>query len=375
MKTFRLLGMAILMVLACGFFSACGGDEDEDNNLDNSMTKVVIENGKASGDNQFQAINDSVFFINDIEYTIVDDHLEISGYSIRNRNLNCRMFSIVRYRNIDYPVLKIRESSLASIKAETITIPYGVIEIENRAMASSGDINSISIPNTVTKIGDFAFYDCRNLSSIKIPNSVESIGSNAFQWCMSLSTITIPNSVTYLGIYAFYNCNGLSSVVISGITTINPYTFQHCHNLSSVTISNTVTTISEGAFAGCDKLSTIVIPNSVSLISNVAFNGCTNLSTIVIPESVWYIGASAFSECENLSKVTLSKVSSMGKSVFEKCYNLQEIRLKSETPPSCNENPIGSANNNCPIYIPSGSLDAYLAHPVWKSFKHRLWEY
>jgi len=72
----------------------------------------------------------------------------------------------------------------------------------------------------------------------------------------------------------------------------------------------------------------------------------------------------------------------MGKSVFENCYNLQEIWLKSETPPSCYANsigsyanPIGSGNNNCPIYIPSGSMDAYLAHPVWKSLKHRLWEY
>lgn len=72
---------------------------------------------------------------------------------------------------------------LESSKAETYTIPQGILSIGDAAFGLCDSLTSITIPDSVTSIGDYAFYRCRNLTSVTIPGSVTSIGDDAFFDC------------------------------------------------------------------------------------------------------------------------------------------------------------------------------------------------
>ena len=190
-----------------------------------------------------------------------------------------------------------------------------------------GLLTSAAIKSGVTSIGFRGFYNCKTLTSIEIPDSVTSIDSEAFNGCSILSSITIPNSVT----------------------SISSYSFQNCTSLTSITIPSGVTSISNSAFSSCSKLTNVTIPNSVTSISNYAFNNCISLSSIEIPNSVTSIGDRAFSNCKSLSSITVNAVTppTLGSSVFNN-------------------------TNNCPIYVPAESVDAYKSATNWSTYASRI---
>ena len=196
--------------------------------------------------------------------------------------------------------------------------------------SASGDIiipssvtyNSVSY--SVTSIGDRAFDGCSSLTSVTIPNSVTSIGYGAFCECTGLTSVTIPNSVTSIGNDAFSGCSGLTSV----------------------TIPNSVTSIESSAFSFCASLTSFTIPNSVTSIGYDAFRGCTGLTSVTIPNSVTSIGDDAFIYCTGLTSVT----------------------IEAETPPTLGSGAFNS--NNCPIYVPCGTIDAYKT--AWTNYASRI---
>lgn len=209
-------------------------------------------------------------------------------------------------------------------------------------------VNEYTIGNDVTEIGDYAFYDCSELTNVTISNSVTSIGSGAFQGCSKLTSVTIPNSVTRIGSRAFYECSGLTSVTIpNSVTDMGGITFYYCIRLTSVIIGNSVTSIGNCAFQGCSKLTSINIPNSVTSIKENAFCGCSRMTSVTIPSSVTSIGRDAFSECYGLSGIT-----------------------NYATTPQIIENGVFYKvnKNNCTLYVPKESLNAYKAANVWKEF-------
>ena len=97
----------------------------------------------------------------------------------------------------------------------SITIPYGVTEIERTSFYGCTGLTSVTIPDSVTEIEEAAFEGCTNLTSVTIPNSITSIGNSAFENCSSLTSVTIPASVAKLGKGAFRNCPNLKDIYIS----------------------------------------------------------------------------------------------------------------------------------------------------------------
>ena len=196
------------------------------------------------------------------------------------------------------------------------------------------DITTFNIPYGTTKIGDYAFNYCSALTSVTIPNSVTSIGEHSFQNCRKLTSVTIPNSVTSIGTSAFYDCSALTSV----------------------TIPNSVTEIGSNAFRNCSALTNIVIPNSVTSIGNYAFGDCTGLTSVEIGNSVTLIEIGAFMDCTALTSVT----------------------IKATTPPTLGKSFVSSDTNafdntnDCPIYVPAESLDAYMQDRNWRKYISRL---
>jgi len=184
------------------------------------------------------------------------------------------------------------------------------------------------IGECVTDIGNGAFWSCHSLSSITLPDSIVSIGRNAFYDCPMLTGITIP----------------------SGVTTIGEVAFAFCYRLANnLNIPDSVTSIGDNAFESCRSLTSITIGSGLTTINHSAFYDCRSLTTITIPSGVTSIGSNAFDSCSGLTSIT----------------------VEATTPPT-----LGSyafyRTNDCPIYVPSESVNAYKTASVWSTYSSRI---
>jgi len=142
---------------------------------------------------------------------------------------------------------------------------------------------------------------------------------------------------------------------------------------SSVTynsVSYSVTSIGEAAFFNCTGLTSVTIPNSVTSIGFAAFYNCSGLTSVTIPNSVTSIRANAFLCCTGLSSVTIpNSVTSIGESAFDRCSGLTSVTIEAETPPALGSD-VFYNTNNCPIYVPCGTLEAYKT--AWADYASRI---
>jgi len=259
-------------------------------------------------------------------------------------------------------------------KLISISIPNGVISIENHAFYECKSLTSVILPDSVINIGNNAFEYCDKLTSINIPNGITSVGERAFNgtaWLNNqpdgiiylgkvaygyrgkslantnitllegtkeiadgafshcgLTRIIIPDSVTRIGREAFYYCSYLNSVTIgNSVTSIEYGVFYECTSLKNVTIGNSVTRIGESAFSRCRNLTSIIIPNNVISIGESAFQDCYSLTNVIIPDSVISIEERVFSNC-NLTSVTIpGNVTSIGVFAFY-CGSLTSVTFQ-----------------------------------------------
>jgi len=284
-----------------------------------------------------------------------------------------------------------------------VTIPNGVSSIMGGTFAGCTSLGSVNIPNECTIIRDYAFQDCFSLSNILIPNSVTAIGASAFENCSGLTQVSIGSGVTAIDNQAFQNCSSLTSIDIpSGVTYIRSGTFINCSGLTSVTIPNTVIDIGISSFGGCSNLTGVTIPNSVrkidggafencsgittltfgtglTNIENGAFSNCASISSLTIPDNVAYIGNNTFEKCSGMTTLTIgSGVTTIGHHAFSGCSVLTSITCLATTPPTLEKNfPYGQSyafnnTNNCPIYVPSGSVNTYKNASEWSRYSSRI---
>ena len=275
-------------------------------------------------------------------------------------------------------------------------------------------LTSVTLSNTVMWIGFNAFQGCKRLNNVTIPNSVTRIDGNAFNGCYSFTNIVIPDSVTTAGPYEeqgepttdgifshcsrltsctlsrnmtnippsmFRGCTSLTSVggsgsgasveIPSNITKISKEAFFQCDGLTSVTIPSTVSELGGSVFEDCDNLRNVSLPNSITDITNSTFNGCSSLANIIIPNSVTRIGSRAFYYC-NLSSINIpSGVTLIGDEVFARNSGMTSVTVNAITPPTLGSNAF-DYTNNCPIYVPCESVEAYKAASGWSSYASRI---
>ena len=175
MKKYLLL-LALPLALC---FAACGDDDDKDKPKEHTETDdkqdegsdhlvvVIDENGKASNGAAFSAIDDVSFYLDYIQYTILNGHLVVSGYDKENFKGVAKIAAEITYNGKTYEVKEIGNES-------NNFRPFSTCRI----------LTSVTIPNTVTSIAKNAFYSCTGLTSITFPNSVTNIGPYAFCMCI-----------------------------------------------------------------------------------------------------------------------------------------------------------------------------------------------
>ena len=218
-----------------------------------------------------------------------------------------------------------KESAFSSVEIDGVELPAVVSAYTFNTTGEHTVKYTLTDPTTVS---EKALGSCQKITNIVIPDSVTSIGNYAFSECLNLTSINIPSGVTSIGGDAFYSCEGLTSIDIpDGVTSIIVNTFYSCTSLTSVTI-----------------------PDSVTSIGTYAFQFCSGLTSIEIP----------------------SGVTSIGQSTFNNCRSLTNIIVKATTPPTLGNDNVFFNTNNCPIYVPSGSVDAYKSATKWSTYASRI---
>ena len=162
-------------------------------------------------------------------------------------------------------------------------------------------------------------------------------------WCNSLTTINIPSTVTDFGDDIFYECTSLpvENNIRYGDTVLAAVVDK---TLSTYTIKNGTILIDASSFSDCENLTSITIPNTVKHINTTAFEGCVSLANIDIPDSVTSIGQEAFIYCSGLTSITI---------------------------PALGEDAFGNTNN-CPIYVPTTSVNDYKTASGWSDYASRI---
>ena len=271
---------------------------------------------------------------------------------------------------------------------------------------AKANLVSVEIGQCVNTIGTTAFYGCGSLTSVTIPDSVTSIGNYAFQGCTSLTSVTIGSGVTSIGYPPFLGCESLTSMIVNSnntvydsrnncngiintstntliagckntvipnsVTSIGTFAFQGCTSLTSIDIPNSVTSIGDWAFDGCRSLTSIIIPSGVTSIGESVFASCTGLTSVTIPDGVTSIGSNAFSWCGSLTSIDIpNSVTSIGGNAFNGCYSLTSVTVEATTPPTLGKY-VFIGTNNCPIYVPSTSVNAYKTATNWNTYASRI---
>lgn len=231
-------------------------------------------------------------------------------------------------------------------KLKSITLPPNLDSIEGGSFYYCSELTSINFPSGITSIGDFAFWECTSLNvDVVLPSTCTSIGESAFEATLvkSLSGGTIN-----IGDAAFMR-TPLQTINLEG-GTIGYEAFYGCTALTSCNLGN-VTSIGENAFYRCSGLTSITIPDSVTGIGDGAFQNCRSLTSITIPDSVANIGYGAFGYCTSLSSITVNEIAPINITLGEYAFY---------------------STNNCPIYVPAQSVDAYKAASGWSTYASRI---
>ena len=101
------------------------------------------------------------------------------------------------------------------------------------------------------------------------------------------------------------------------------------------------------AGTGITTFDELVYFTGLTKIEDGAFAGCTELTSVIIPETVESIGADAFNGCTNLTSIT----------------------VVSETPPAIGMDAFANTGD-CPILVPEGAVEAYVA--AWGEYEDRI---
>ena len=204
------------------------------------------------------------------------------------------------------------------------------------------------VPKQITLSNNVIYYTSSN-EEIIIP--AETFGANIIsnEYKNGRGILVFDGDVTSIGKRAFYNCAELTSIIIpNSITRFEEKAFMRS-GLSSIVIPDSVTRIGEQAFSLCEGLTHIEIPEFVTRIEDNAFTGCTGLTSIEIPNSVTYLSYRAFAGCNGLTKITILATSA----------------------PVLNSD-VFAGTNDCPIYVPKESVEAYKSARGWSEYADRI---
>ena len=288
-------------------------------------------------------------------------------------------------------------SSCSSLTS--VIIGSGITSIGAEALANCGSLTSITInATTPPTLGDSGVFNNTNNCPIYVP--CESVDAYKTAWSAYASRIqcvpqpfegkyklTLSDTSVITGAcdstsavtreeLVAYQSNVVRAEIGECVSTIGQSAFYYCSGLTDVTIPDSVTLINNFVFNGCSGLTSVTIGNSVSTIGQASFEYCNALTDLTFPDSVQRINCYAVYQSTGLTSVTIgSGITIIEDDAFAGCISLQSITIKATTPPQLRHTGTKyytfDDTNNCPIYVPSASVDAYKSS--WLRYSSRIY--
>ena len=263
-------------------------------------------------------------------------------------------------------------------KLEHLKIGSGITQINNSYTFHSTGASASTKPdldlsaNVGLKVGDGSFDSCY-FNNMIFPNNCI-LSSRAFQYC-SASTLSFGSGtkISKVGTFssAFFGSTILN-IDLNGVALIGDYAFSNTSGYTSITIPSSVTTFGRYAFNKVSTLNSVTIDydSNATLGYNQFFS--SSITSLTIGSHPTSIGESMFSNCTKLTTLVIpSNISSINSSAFLDCSGLTSITVHNATPPTLGYQ-VFDNTNNCPIYVPPESVDAYKAASGWSKYASRI---
>ena len=211
------------------------------------------------------------------------------------------------------------------------------------------------ILNHINTYADLTAYN--NDKDKNYPNIAYIIETNEVKWVKEKLDFVVCK----------YNVTSTSEATyLLGSSSSTGITYQIIDGVRQDTVQTTYTFDTLGEHTVKYKLDGTIIANS-------AFSSNNSLTSVTIPNSVTSIGRSAFDSSFVLRSVTIgNSVTSIGDSAFWYCMALTSVTIEATTPPTLGGSTVFEETNNCPIYVPAESVDAYKTATNWSSYASRI---
>lgn len=193
------------------------------------------------------------------------------------------------------------------------------------------DVTEFTVPKTVKHIGTGAFTALKELEVLNFErgSKLVSIGKSAFTGCTNLKTVNLPDgNAIVIGAHAFSGVKGLANIDLSGATEVGEYAF-YMTALESVTLTQEKVKIGKYAFADTASLKALRLGSGAE-IGEAAFKD--SAVTTVDLDGDAQIGARAFKNCRLLTSFDFLDVTGeIGPRAFYGCEKLTEVNAPNIT--------------------------------------------
>ena len=204
-----------------------------------------------------------------------------------------------------------------------LTVPAGVIRIEDSAFAGNGAIEQILLPESLKSVGKLAFSECAKLERVVFSRGEVSLDEGAFAGSYGMRYIVGWQRFQQIGFGLYEYIPGF--VVRDGFLERASVVYGYLGpKAETVSVPEGTQSIYWGAFMQNREIEGIFIPGTVKVIGPAAFYG-SSVKKAFLEEGVEEIGDSAFrfSALEFISIPASAKT--ISRNSFAMCRNLRHV--------------------------------------------------
>lgn len=187
----------------------------------------------------------------------------------------------------------------------SVTLPQGLVSIQQAAFDSTAIAGEVIIPSTVTTIANYAFRGNTTLNKVTFADTptLTSLGLDVFQSSV-ITEIVLPNTLKEIPTNAFRNIKTLTTVTFpTAYTSIGNNAFSNTGITGNITFPSTLKTLGSACFGDTPNLQNVTFPDDspVTAIPDYAFTN-SGLQNLSLPKGLVSIGASAYRNCKKMGE-------------------------------------------------------------------------